>query len=129
MDYIKLAEDELKAGKSIEEIAADIKNKVKTDLMTDGVNEPQSEMFSITYAENVFKQFEYLEERSKLPKALDSEVLQQLEVKPIEFRKNACETCDYIKSKDSVLKRCDICHCLLEFKWRIESAHCPIGKW
>lgn len=129
MDYSKFAEDELKAGKSVEEIAASIKDSVKTQLLVDGVNESQSEMFSITYAENVFKQFAYLEERSKFPKALSDEQLALLEVKPIEFKRDACNSCDYIKSKDTVLKRCDICHCLLEFKWRIDSSHCPIGKW
>ncbi len=129
MDYIKLAEDEVKNGKSVETVAFTMKNSIKTQLVTEGVNESQAEMFSVSCAENIFKHFAYLEERSKFPKSLSNEELQKLEVKPIEFRKEQCNSCDFIKSKDSVLKRCDICHCLLEFKWRIESSHCPIGKW
>lgn len=129
MDYVKYAQDEIKNGKNIDEIALYIKNNVKEQSLIDGVNEQQAELFSVSYTENVFKQFEYLEERSKYPKSLSDEELDKLEIKPIEFKKDACNSCDFIKSKDSVLKRCDICHCLLEFKWRIESSHCPIGKW
>lgn len=129
MNWDEYAKNEIDSGKSVEEVAAHIKQQVKTDAVNEGVNDSQAEMFSVNYAENVFKRFAYLEERSKLPKALDDAELEKLEIKPIEFKRDACNSCDYIKSKDTVLKRCDICHCLLEFKWRIDSSHCPIGKW
>jgi hypothetical protein len=37
-----------------------------------------------------------------------------------------CETCEFLKRPGKI---CGKCKCMMTFKTKLESAHCPIHKW
>ena len=36
-----------------------------------------------------------------------------------------CEACEHLNK----LRQCDLCHCFMDAKTRLENAYCPIRKW
>lgn len=129
MDYIKLAEEKIASGSTRDEAIEFVKTTSNQLMLDDGVNETQAEMHSFQVVDNLNKHFDVMLERIALPKALKEEEIQLIPAKPKNERLSICQSCDYIKKPESLLKYCNICMCSLEMKTRIDGARCPLGKW
>ncbi len=40
-----------------------------------------------------------------------------------------CMTCEHLKDKHTLRKRCAVCGCFMEAKSRMTGMNCPLGKW
>jgi rubrerythrin len=40
-----------------------------------------------------------------------------------------CKKCEFLENKDSMLKKCTKCGCMMEAKVRLPLAKCPLNKW
>ena len=40
-----------------------------------------------------------------------------------------CMTCEHLKDKYTLRKRCAVCGCFMEAKSRLPGMSCPLGKW
>lgn len=129
MDYIKLAEEKIASGSTQEEAIEFVKTTSKQMMLDDGVNELQADMHSFGVVDTLNKHFDVMLERISLPKSLKEEEIQLIPAKPKDERLSICQSCEYIKKPESLLKYCNICLCSLELKTRMDNARCPLGKW
>lgn len=128
-NYQVIAENLLKEGKTLDEILLYIKELAYTDSVSDGINEEQSEMFSLEVAQNSCKHVQAIIDGVIPPTLTEQELSVMPSIVDVEARLSICKSCPYVISPETSLIRCDVCKCMLELKVKSENSRCPIGKW
>lgn len=128
-NYQVIAENLHQEGSTLEQILDHIKNLAYADSISSGINEPQSELFSLEVAQNACNHIQAIIDGVVSPILTERELSVMPAISEVQERLSICESCVYAVGAGTSFMRCKVCSCILDLKTRSHDARCPVGKW